>query len=119
MSKAVPILPVRDARASADFYRKALEFEVDWEHRFAPGLPLFVSISRDNATLFLTEHPEAPRGSVVYLFVDDVDQLYNLASAAGADIPEPPQDQSYGVRDMTLFDLDRNQIRVGTRSTER
>ena len=38
----VPILRVKDARTSAQFYKEAMGFEIDWEHRFADGFPLYM-----------------------------------------------------------------------------
>jgi len=39
----VPILRVRNAAVAVDWYGR-LGFVTEWEHRFEPGLPLYVSI---------------------------------------------------------------------------
>lgn len=52
----VPVLNVRDARHSAEFYRGFLGFSQDWEHQFDDGFPLYVSLSRDDLSLHLSEH---------------------------------------------------------------
>lgn len=31
-------------------------FRVDWEHRFEPGFPLYLQVSRDGLVLHLSEH---------------------------------------------------------------
>ena len=52
----VPVLRVRDARASERFYCEILGFTKDWEHRFADDFPLYISVSRDALVLHLSEH---------------------------------------------------------------
>jgi catechol 2,3-dioxygenase-like lactoylglutathione lyase family enzyme len=102
-----PILRVADAAASAEWYRQ-LGFEKDWEHRFEPGLPLYVAISRGSARLHLSEHTgDARPGTLLYLYVPDVDAM---AAACGVtDIEDNP----WG-RDFEVTDPDGNRLRIGT-----
>src|SRR5436853_4846367 len=89
---AVPILRVADAKASVEWYRR-LGYEKEWEHRFEPSFPAFVSIARHGASrLFLSEHSEDAggplvAGTVVYIRVGDVDEI---AEQFGAEIVERP-----------------------------
>src|SRR5437868_2051373 len=97
--RSVPILPVRDARASVDYYRR-LGFDLDWEHDFGEGMPLFVSVSRGDVTLFLSEQPgESAPGALVYLYVDDVDALYREVEKSGAHVEGPPQLTPWGTKE--------------------
>jgi hypothetical protein len=43
--EVIPILRVSDAFAAAAWYKR-LGFSQEWEHRFEPGLPAFVSVAR-------------------------------------------------------------------------
>ena len=43
--EVIPVLRVADAAAAVAWYRR-LGFEREWEHRFAPNLPAFVSVAR-------------------------------------------------------------------------
>ena len=52
----VPVLRIFDEPKAREFYVSYLGFAVDWEHRFEPGLPLYVQISRGGVTLHLSEH---------------------------------------------------------------
>ena len=106
-SYAVPVLRVRDAEASAEWYRR-LGFMVDFQHRFEPGFPLYVGISRgSSARLHLSEHDgDARPDTLVYLYVPDVD---DLADACGAHVHDNP----WG-RDFQVSDPDGNRLRVGT-----
>ena len=106
MTSVVPVLRARDAEAGAAWYAR-LGFEVEWTHRFEPGLPLFVAIRRDGARLFLSEHRgDAVPGTLAYLYVDDVD---TIAALFGTEAEETP----WGSREMELVDPDGNRLRVG------
>jgi len=107
MSGAVPFLRVRDAEASAGWYEK-LGFEVEWTYRFEPGLPLFVSIRRGDARLFLSEHTgDATPDTLVYLYVEDADEF-------AAELGEGAEDTPYGMRELELADPDGNRLRIGS-----
>ena len=102
-----PILRVADAAASAEWYAR-LGFTLDWEHRFAPGLPLYVGISCGAARLHLSEHTgDARPGTLLYLYVPDVDAR---AAACGVTRIE---DNPWG-RDFEVTDPDGNRLRIGT-----
>jgi glyoxalase superfamily protein len=68
------------------FYSKGLGFHFDREHPFEPDLPVFMQISRDGMTIYLSEHRGdcQPRG-LVRSFVTDVDAWYQevLCSSDG------------------------------------
>ena len=102
-----PILRVADANAAAEWYGK-LGFVREWEHRFEPGLPLYVGIARGDSRIHLSEHSgDARPGTLVYLYVDDVD-------AAAAAVGVSAIDEMPWGRDFELTDPDGNRIRVGT-----
>lgn len=52
----IPILRIFDETRAREFYVGFLGFTVDWEHRFAPELPLYTQVSRDGCRLHLSEH---------------------------------------------------------------
>jgi uncharacterized glyoxalase superfamily protein PhnB len=54
--KATPILRIFDEVKAKKFYVDFLGFEVDWEHRFEEGLPLYMQISKNGCVLHLSEH---------------------------------------------------------------
>lgn len=53
---AVPVLRIQDEAIARGFYLDYLGFGVEWEHRFEPGMPLYLRISRDTTVLDLSEH---------------------------------------------------------------
>lgn len=53
---AVPILRIHDEALAREFYLDYLDFALEWEHRFEPGMPLYMRIRRDDTVLDLSEH---------------------------------------------------------------
>ncbi len=73
ISRAIPLLRVMSAEVALRFYIDYLGFKLDWEHRFEPGAPLYLQVSRAQALLHLSEHhgDGSPNG-VVWFAVADV-----------------------------------------------
>jgi catechol 2,3-dioxygenase-like lactoylglutathione lyase family enzyme len=72
----VPVLRIHDERRAREFYVDYLGFVVEWEHRFEPGLPLYMRLRRDHMVIDLSEHHgDGTPGSVVWAAVGDVDAL--------------------------------------------
>ncbi len=85
-AEVVPVLHVADAAAAVAWYER-LGFTEQWVHRFEPGCPAFVSIARDRARLFLSGHRgDARPGTLVHLFVSDVDAVVAEFGAGGAEV---------------------------------
>jgi predicted enzyme related to lactoylglutathione lyase len=110
----IPQLRMTDATRSVPFYQQ-LGFAIDWEHRFADGMPLFVQISRAGQQLFLSEHAgDCEPGGAVYFRVADVDALHAAFVAAGAPVSRAPADMPWGGREMMVVDPDHNRLRFAT-----
>lgn len=110
----IPQLRMTDAAISVPFYQR-LGFVIDWEHRFAPDMPLFVQISREGQQMFLSEHTgDCEPGGAVYFHVPDVDALHAAFVAAGAPVFRPPADVPWGGREMMVIDPDHNRLRFAT-----
>ena len=102
----VPVFRVSDGRAAAVWYER-LGFEIVGEHRFEPGLPLYLFLRRGLVHLHLSERlGDAPPESLAYFYVDDVDAL---AAEVGASVEDVP----WG-REIELTDPDGNRIRIAT-----
>ena len=54
--QTVPILRSFGETKAREFYLGFLGFTVDWEHRFEPGTPLYMQVSRDGIVLHISEH---------------------------------------------------------------
>jgi len=114
--RVTPILRIFDAAKAREFYVGFLDFSVDWEHRFAPDMPLYLQISREGLVLHLTEHHgDCSPGSAMRIEIDDVDALqqelmakqYSYARPGVADMP-------WGSRDMSVTDPFGNRLTFTT-----
>lgn len=73
----VPVLRVQRFDDVRPFYLDFLGFDVEWEHRFEPGLPLYVRLVRDATRIDLSEHHgDGTPGSVVWIPVADATRLH-------------------------------------------
>jgi Glyoxalase superfamily protein len=87
--EVVPILRVANAAGAVAWYER-LGFSKQWEHRFDPDSPWFVSIARGRARLFLSEHRgDARPDTLVGLFIKDID-------AVVAEFGRPDEEPPYG-----------------------
>lgn len=107
---AMPVLQVRDVKASAAFYRDMLGFRYDRFWGDDPEVPAFCMVHRGRISLALDR---ARDGTVplnqywaAYLYVDDADALFAEFSGKGVDIVEPLADTFYRMREFTLRDPD-------------
>ena len=72
-----PTLRMFDIAKAREFYLDFLGFTVDFEHRFDPGAPLYMQVSRDDCRLHLSEHHgDASPGAKVRIAIDDVEALH-------------------------------------------
>jgi uncharacterized glyoxalase superfamily protein PhnB len=106
----VPILTVRNIPASIDYYVDKLGFQKKWEWGDPPA---FACVGRDQVELFLSQSAKDPPGAWISVFVQDIDALYETYKKSGAIIREPPADYPWGVREMTIEDLDGHRMRIG------
>lgn len=111
----VPALRMTDHPRAVDFYVRGLGFAVEWEHRFEPGFPVFLAVSRAGLRLFLTQHAgDCQPGGLVHFYVPHVDELDAEFRGRGVEPTEPPNDGLPGLRCMTVTDPDGNQLRFLT-----
>ena len=54
--QTIPILRSFDEAKAREFYLGFLGFTVDWEHRFEPGTPLYMQVSRAGMVFHISEH---------------------------------------------------------------
>ena len=83
-SAFAPILRIFDEAKAKDFYLGFLGFELDWEHRFEPDMPLYAQISLGECVIHLSEHHgDASPGSAVRVAVDDIDGYHAEITGKG------------------------------------
>ncbi|HEX8237842.1 MAG TPA: glyoxalase superfamily protein [Abditibacteriaceae bacterium] len=111
-----PALRITDYERSRSFYVDGLGFTIDWEHRFGPDFPVFMQLSREGQSFYLSQHAgDCQPGGLAYFYVPDVGAWYAQMQERGVVVDEPPQDQEWGNREMQLHDPDGNTLRLCTR----
>ena len=109
--RVIPALRITNYQQSKSYYVDKLGFNVEWEHRFEPHFPVFMSMTRDGMQLFLSEHTgDCQVGGLVHFLVPDVDAWHAEFRKNGAIIVEGPNND-LGFRNMTIKDPDGNQLR--------
>ncbi len=74
---AVPVLRVQSFDDVRPFYLDYLSFDIEWEHRFEPGMPFYVRLVRGAVQLDLSEHHgDGTPGSAVWIAIADVTALH-------------------------------------------
>lgn len=123
MQNVIPTLRMTNYEQSKRFHTEGLGFRIDWEHRFEPGFPVFIQVSRDGMTIYLSEHRgNCQPGGLVHLFAADVgawcqELLHSVppTRAGLCKLKGPPSESIPGLRLMTVVDPDGNQPRICTR----
>ena len=108
----IPTLRSFDEAKAREFYIDWLGFVVDWEHRFEPGLPLYMQVSREGIVLHISEHHgDGTPGSLVRVEVKGLRAFHAEINAKryknnrpGLETPE------WGGLEMTVIDPVNNRI---------
>ena len=108
----IPVLRSLDEKAGRAFYCDFLGFEVDFEHRFEPHMPLYLGVKRGPVRLHLTEHPgDATTGSSVFVWMTGIEDYRRelMERATGHAVPAI-FDQPWGC-EIAMLDPFRNRLR--------
>ena len=109
--RVIPALRITQYERSKAFYLDQLGFELEWEHRFAPHFPVFMSMVCDRIRLYLSEHTgDCQVGGLVHFVVPAVDTWHQAFLKRGVPITVPPHND-LGFCQMTITDPDGNQLR--------
>lgn len=113
VSATIPILRIFDEQKARDYYLGFLGFTVDWEHRFEPGMPLYMQVSRAGCTLHLSEHHgDACPGSTIFLRVTGLEEYHAEIAAKGYKYYRPGIERTFhGSKCMEVGDPFGNRIR--------
>jgi PhnB protein len=111
-----PYLHVRGAARMIDFLKQALGAEEAFRAQSPDGVIQHAKIRIGDSMVEMGEaHGEyQPRPAMFYLYVDDVDALYQRAVQAGATAMEGPADQPYGDRTAHVKDPSGNSWYIAT-----
>ncbi|NQD95351.1 VOC family protein [Pseudomonas sp. CrR25] len=111
-SSTTPILRIFDEAKARAFYLEFLGFQVDWQHRFEEGLPLYLQVSRDGCVLHLSEHHgDCCPGAALRIETDDLQALQQELLAKNYGYARPGIEQMpWGSLDMPIGDPFGNRL---------
>ncbi|MHB8381471.1 MAG: VOC family protein [Candidatus Binataceae bacterium] len=107
-----PVFLVEDVRRAAEYYRDRLGFELG-DYFGEP--PEFTIVRRDAVRIAMRRAGERRGGSNrawkpdaidAYIWVSDIDALYQQFVKDGVPVAAPPELQEYGIREIEIRDLD-------------
>lgn len=110
--KTTPILRIFDEAKAREFYIDFLGFKVDWEHRFEPGMPLYLQISKGGCVLHLSEHHgDCSPGAAMRIETDGLDAYHQQLLAKNYKHARPGiEDTAWESRDMSVRDPFGNRL---------
>ena len=102
----IPILRIFDEAKAREFYLDWLGFQVELEHRFEPGAPLYMGIARGECRLNLSEHHgDGSPGAALRIRVDELEAYHQELTAKDYRYYKPGlQDMEWGTREMCVAD---------------
>lgn len=108
----IPILRSFDEAKAREFYVDWLGFTIDFEHRFEPGLPLYMQVSRGDCRLHLSEHHgDGSPGVHIRIEVDELESFHAELTAKHYKNYRPGlEDREWGTREMTVQDGASNKL---------
>lgn len=111
-TQSIPVMLSLDETTCREFYCDFLGFEIEFEHRFAPHLPVYLGLRRGPVELHLSPHRgDATTGSAVFVWMTGVDDYRRELAARGTRFPVPEAiDQPWG-RELTVTDPFGNRLR--------
>lgn len=112
IKSVVPVLRMFDIARTREFYLDFLGFQVDWEHRYDPGLPLYLQISLGDVRLHLSEHyGDSSPGTKTFLNVEGLSEYQEILLAKQTRFARPHLVQEpWGDTTMTLHDPSANRL---------
>ena len=115
--RTTPILRIFDEAKAREFYVNFLGFKIDWEHRFEPGLPLYMQVSRDGCVLHLSEHyGDASPGAAMRIDSTELDRFHAELAAKHYRYARPGIEQTpWGTKDMSVKDPFGNRLTFTSR----
>ena len=112
LGPVTPILRIFDEAKAREFYVDFLGFQVDWQHRYEPALPLYLQVSRDGCILHLSEHHgDCCPGAAIRIETGNIDAYQRELIAKQYGYARPGIDDTpWGSREMSVKDPFGNRL---------
>jgi catechol 2,3-dioxygenase-like lactoylglutathione lyase family enzyme len=106
-----PILRMFDVAKAREFYIDFLDFEVDFEHRFEPDLPLYMEITRGDCRLSLSEHHgDVSPGAHIRIRMEGIEEFQRQLLAKRYGYARPGLEVTPWAREVRLADPFANRV---------
>jgi catechol 2,3-dioxygenase-like lactoylglutathione lyase family enzyme len=103
VERSIPVLKIDDYDKAKAFYVDWLGFEIVFEWRHEPNLPVYMGITRGNLVLHLTEHKGDVKGyGGAVNQIENVHAFYAELKARNENIGAAPKSMPW---DSTIFSL--------------
>jgi catechol 2,3-dioxygenase-like lactoylglutathione lyase family enzyme len=119
-TRIIPVLRIFDVAKAKEFYLGYLGFRVDFEHRFEPGLPLFMQIALGDITLHLSEHHgDGSPGARIVIETTGLAAYHAELTAKNYNYARPGLvDQPWGTTTLTVADPFYNHLQFSEHRSE-
>lgn len=110
--QTIPITRIFDEDKAKEFYIDYLGMKLDWEHRFEPGFPIYMQVSKGALKLHLSEHSgDCKPGSKIFVNVTNIDEIFGELQAKDYSLCRPAIELApWGDRCFTVVDPFSNKI---------
>lgn len=108
----IPVLRSFDEAKAREFYCGFLGFDVLFEHRFGPGMPLYLAVKRGPMVLHLSEHHgDAVPGATLFIRMQGIREFQQGLLAQEYGFARPGLvEQDWGI-EMTIADPFHNRLK--------
>lgn len=112
LKQVIPILRIFDIAKAKEFYVYYLGFNIDWEHRFEPELPLYMQLTLGTVTIHLSEHHgDCTPGAAIRIEMSGLHQLHQQLTAKSYRYLRPGIEKTpWELEEMTLTDPFGNRL---------
>ena len=108
LRKTLPMMPHQDIARGIAHYRDVLGFKINYAQDDLGVM------DRDSVSLLIVPRDDAQKGfGGCYVYVEDVDTLYEELVRKGADVKSEPESHPWGLRDFCVLDGEGNEITFG------
>ncbi|MBX2837047.1 MAG: VOC family protein [Gammaproteobacteria bacterium] len=117
-----PFIKCSDIKESLDFYTRLMDFEVVQAPDKDPNsfMSMYAFLKREESFVHLSQHAgDGVFGSVLYVRVNDIDQIYKSLINNGLTLQSPsgitmePVVQTWKMKEFSVADPDGNRITFG------
>jgi uncharacterized glyoxalase superfamily protein PhnB len=110
--RVTPILRSFDEAKAKEFYVGFLGFTIDFAHRFEPGLPLYMQVSKDGCVLHLSEHHgDCTPGAAIKIQISDIEEFQQQLLKKHYKHARPGiENTPWRTREMTVWDPSGNKL---------